>query len=105
MTFYDEVLRELLAAVGAAMFFGNLYALGRRRADARRAAMIRSRVAAARGPRGSSRGTTKPVRSSSKTGGPKGTDDLAQAPVARTLVYVALGFVMMVAGIAALVAH
>jgi hypothetical protein len=105
VTFYDEVLRELLAAVGAAMFFGNLYALSRRRADARRNAMTRSRVAAARGPRGSSRSGARPVRSSSKAGTAKATDDLSQAPVARTLVYVALGFVMMVAGIAALVAR
>jgi hypothetical protein len=30
--FYDEVLRELLVAMGAALFFGNLLALMRRRA-------------------------------------------------------------------------
>ena len=32
---YDEVLRELIAAMGAALFFGNLYALsaGARDAD------------------------------------------------------------------------
>ena len=29
-SFYDEVLRELIAAMGAALFFGNLYALLRR---------------------------------------------------------------------------
>ena len=33
-SFYDSVLRELVAALGAALFFGNLWALYRRRADA-----------------------------------------------------------------------
>ena len=32
MDFYDEVLRELLVALGAALFVGNLMALLRRRA-------------------------------------------------------------------------
>ena len=35
-SFYDEVLRELIAAMGAALFFGNLYALLRRGRDADR---------------------------------------------------------------------
>jgi len=34
MDFYDEVLRELFVAVGAALFVGNLFALLRRRAPA-----------------------------------------------------------------------
>lgn len=34
MDFYDEVLRELLFALGAALFVGNLMALVRRRAPA-----------------------------------------------------------------------
>jgi len=34
MGFYDEVLRELLVAMGAALFVGNLMALLRRRAPA-----------------------------------------------------------------------
>ena len=34
MDFYDEVLRELMVAVGAALFVGNLLALMRRRAPA-----------------------------------------------------------------------
>lgn len=99
MSFYDEVLRELLAAVGAAMFFGNLYALARRRADARELAArapARSRKASARGPTPKGR----PANRSRKEAG-----DLPQAPVARTLVYVVLGFLMMVAGIAALIAR
>ena len=32
MDFYDEVLRELVIAIGAALFVGNLFALLRRRA-------------------------------------------------------------------------
>ena len=38
MSFYDEVLRELITALGAALFLANLFALVRRRSDARRAA-------------------------------------------------------------------
>lgn len=34
MDFYDDVLRELLVAVGAALFVGNLMALIRRRVPA-----------------------------------------------------------------------
>ncbi|MGH9009008.1 MAG: hypothetical protein ACRDYF_04075 [Acidimicrobiia bacterium] len=34
MDFYDEVLRELLVAMGGALFVGNLLALLRRRAPA-----------------------------------------------------------------------
>jgi hypothetical protein len=34
VSFYDEVLRELLVAMGAAFFLGNLLALVRRRAPA-----------------------------------------------------------------------
>ena len=34
MDFYDDVLRELLVAIGAALFVGNLLALIRRRAPA-----------------------------------------------------------------------
>ena len=34
MSFYDEVLRELLVAMGAALFLGNLLALVRRRTPA-----------------------------------------------------------------------
>ena len=72
MGFYDDVLRELVAAVGAALFVGNLIALVRRRSDRRRA----------------------PV-----TGG---GDTLPEAPLTRTVVYLLIGFVVMVAGIAAI---
>jgi hypothetical protein len=72
VSFYDEVLRELITAVGAALFVGNLIALVRRRSD-------RARVPATREP-----------------------DTLPQAPVTRTVFYLVIGFVVMVAGIAAI---
>ncbi len=34
MSFYDEVMRELIAAIGAALLVANLMALARRRKDA-----------------------------------------------------------------------
>ena len=64
MSFYDEVMRELVAAIGGALLVANLIALARRNRDA----------------------------------------DLVQAPVARSVAFAILGFVMLVAGIAALVA-
>jgi hypothetical protein len=73
VSFYDDVLRELVAAVGAALFVGNLIALVRRRSDSRRA----------------------PVTGS-------GGDTLPEAPLTRTVVYLLIGFVVMVAGIAAM---
>jgi hypothetical protein len=72
VSFYDEVLRELITAVGAALFVGNLIALVRRRSD-------RRRVPA--------------------TGG---GDTLPEAPLTRTVVYLLIGFVVMIAGIAAI---
>lgn len=78
MSFYDEVLRELIAAIGAALFIGNLVALIRRR--------------------------KAPARSANPTGsGGDRSPDLPQAPVARTVVYMVLGFVVMVWGIASFV--
>jgi len=88
-SFYDEVLRELIAAMGAALFFGNLYALLRRNHDADRIAartVERSRPGS-------------PVRSVAK---PAEKRELAQAPVVRTLAFMALGFVVMIAGLASL---
>jgi len=78
VSFYDEVLLELLAALGAALFIGNLVALVRRRRD-REAAPAR---------RGQERGDA----------------DLPEAPLARTLVYMALGLVVMVWGLASVLA-
>ena len=73
MGFYDEVLRELLVAMGAALFVGNLMALIRRRAPA-------------------------PVHQS------EDGHALPQAPIARTVTYLVLGFVVAVWGVASLVA-
>ena len=88
-SFYDEVLRELIAAMGAALFFGNLYALLRRHRDA-------DRIAARTVERGR---PGSPVRSPAR---PSVKRELAQAPVGRTLAFVVLGFVVMVAGLASL---
>ena len=74
MSFYDQVLRELVAAFGAALLIGNGLALARRRADAR----------------------------SGHTG--RRNDELVQAPVGRTVAFMVLGAVMLVAGLAALIA-
>ena len=74
MSFYDQVLRELVAAFGAALLLGNGFALLRRRADARAA------------------------------GADRRDGDLDRAPVGRTVAFMALGAVMLVAGIAALAA-
>ena len=71
MNFYDEVLRELLVAMGAALFLGNALALVRRRAPASL------------------------------------SDDghvLPRAPLARTVAYLVIGFVVMVWGIASIAA-
>ena len=93
--FYDEVMRELIVAVGAALFVANVYALLRRRADADR---VRPEAVA-------------PARPASKAGGAASSEaepvrdpDLAQAPIGRTVLYAAIGFVVMVAGIASLTA-
>ncbi|HUF84836.1 MAG TPA: hypothetical protein VMQ81_09630 [Acidimicrobiia bacterium] len=75
MSFYDDVLLELLAALGAALFIGNLVALVRRRRD----------------------------RETAPAGREQRDADLPAAPVARTLLYMALGFVVMVWGIASLI--
>ncbi|MEW6471737.1 MAG: hypothetical protein AB1679_05670 [Actinomycetota bacterium] len=71
MDFYDDVLRELLVAMGAALFVGNLLALLRRRAPA-------------------------PVTEEGEA--------LPRAPLARTLTYLVIGFVVAVWGIASLAA-
>ena len=73
----------MIAAVGAALFVGNLVALVRRR-NQQNAAPARPARA----------GADEPERSA----------DLAQAPVARTVLYMVLGFVVMVWGIASLIA-
>ena len=88
-SFYDEVLRELVAAIGAALFLGNAIALYRRRADTQAAA----KRTVARSRPGS------PVRGYRRTD----NTDLPQAPLARTVTYLLIGFVVMVAGLGALI--
>jgi hypothetical protein len=77
MGFYDEVLRELLVAMGAALFLGNLLALLRRRAPAP---------------------VAEPESESD------GGHALQQAPLARTVTYLLIGFVVALWGVASLVA-
>lgn len=82
MSFYDDVLRELIAAVGAALFVGNLVALIRRRRDRQ----------------------TAPARAARPAGsGADRSADLTQAPTARTVTYMVLGFVVMVWGVTSFV--
>jgi hypothetical protein len=87
--FYGEVLKELVVALGAALFVANLWALVRRRADARDAA----RQAVVRGRPGS------PVRKQVRVAT---TGNLAQAPLARTVTFMVLGLAVAIWGIASL---
>jgi hypothetical protein len=87
--FYGEVLLELMAALGAALFVANAYALVRRRLDRREAA----RAAVVRGRPGS------PVRKQARLA-TSGT--LAEAPVTRTVTYMLLGLVVFIWSIATL---
>jgi hypothetical protein len=86
--FYDGVLRELVFALGAALFVANAFALYRRRADADAA----KRETARRRP-------GSPVRGNQRT---SKSADLAQAPVARTVTYLVIGLVVMIAGLGAI---
>jgi hypothetical protein len=88
-SFYDDVLCELLFALGGALFVANAFALYRRRADAQAA----TRRTVARSRPGS------PVR------GYRRSDDrdLPQAPLARTVAYLIVGFVVMIAGLGAII--
>jgi hypothetical protein len=89
MSFYDDVLRELIVALGAALVLGNALALHRRRADAQ----ARARAG---------RRSTKAKGSSRARGGRTATGELVQAPVTRSVAYLVLGLVMFVAGLAAI---
>jgi hypothetical protein len=93
--FYGEVLQELVVALGAALFVANVLALVRRRNDA--AAANRRTVARAR--------AGSPVRGYRRDAKPGTTRDrdLPQAPVARSVLYAVIGFVVMVWGVASLV--
>ena len=91
MSFYDEVLRELIVAFGAALVIGNGLALYRRRLDAQ----ARARAG---------RRSTKAKGSSRSRSGRTATGELVQAPVARSVAFLVLGVVMLVAGLAAILA-
>ena len=90
MDFYGEVLRELVTALGAALFVANARALARRRVDADIA--VRRTVARAR--------AGSPVRGYRRGG--EGSD-LVQAPLTRTILYLVIGLVVMIWGIASLI--
>ena len=92
VSFFDQTVRELVAALGGALFFGNLLALLHRRADAREAA----RAAVARSRPGS------PVRGLGHA--LERGRDLPQAPVARSVAYLLIGFLVMAWGIASIAA-
>jgi hypothetical protein len=84
VSFYDEVMRELVLALGGALFLANGLALVRRRADARRA-----------GARDGGRGSAP---------APAGDGaDLAQAPLARTVTYMLIGLIVAVWALASIV--
>lgn len=88
MDFYDDVLLELVTALGAALFVANAYALFRRGADRRAAA----REAVVRTRPGS------PVRREVRAS----TGRLDQVPVARTVVFMVAGLIVFVWGIASI---
>lgn len=93
VSFYDQVLRELMVAIGAALLIGNIWALVRRRAD-RRLSATRT-VARAR--------PGSPVRGNRRRDDDEPVD-LPQAPVARSVTYAGIGLIIMVWGIASILA-
>jgi hypothetical protein len=74
VSFYDEVMRELVLALGGALFLANALALVRRRSDASRAA-----------PHGTN------------------SADLTQAPLARTVTYMLIGLFVAAWALASIV--
>ena len=82
MSFYDEVLREMVLALGAALFLANAFALVRRRADARQEATG--------------------GRSRDRSLGDDDTD-LSQAPLARTVTYMLIGLIVALWALASIV--
>ncbi len=88
MDFYDDVLLQLVTALGAALFLANAFALVRRRTDRREAA----RKAVVRSRPGSP--VRKQVRAS--------TGRLDQAPVGRTVAFMVLGLIVFVWGLASI---
>jgi hypothetical protein len=93
VSFYDEVLRELVVALGAALFFAYGWALLKRRRDAEHRAVVS----------GARSGKVKGASRAAATG--RTLDgELVQVPVGRSVAFMILGFVMMIAGIASLTA-
>lgn len=88
MDFYDDVLLELVTALGAALFVANALALLRRGRDRREGA----RAAVARSRPGS------PVRQQVRSS----TGRLDQAPLTRTVTFMCLGLVVTVWGLASI---
>ena len=80
-SFYDEIMQELVLALGAALFLAYGLALVRRRSDARGA------VASGRG------------RSRSQAD----AHDLPQAPLARTVTFMLIGLIVSVWALASIV--
>ncbi len=89
MNFYGDVLLEMVTALGAALFLANGFALLRRRADRLRAA--KESVARAR--------PGSPVRAHVRLAT---TGNLDQAPIARSVVFMVLGFIVFIWGIASI---
>ena len=88
MGFYGQVLQELMIAVGAALLVANVRALMHRKAD--RAAVAERTVARAR--------PGSPVRGYRVSDNPEYT----VAPLARSIAYALIGFVVMIWGVASL---
>lgn len=90
MPFYTQVLLELVAAIGAALVFGNALALARRRRDgaiAREQARTTPRAPRQRAPKDETP-----------------TPTLAQAPVLRSVAFLVIGLVACVWSLATLLA-
>ena len=93
-SFYEEVMVQLVVAVGAAPFLGNLMALFRPRKDAP------ARVVAQNG---RSTGAHKGRATPSQKKPPRQVDpDYERAPIARTVLYMTIGLFVMVWGLATL---
>jgi hypothetical protein len=88
VSFYDEVMRELVLALGGALFLANAFALLRRRADARHAAT----------------GAPGASRSGDRSAG-EDVSDLVQAPLARTVTYMLIGLIVAVWALASIVTN
>jgi hypothetical protein len=86
MDIYGDVLLELVTALGAALFAANAFALLRRRRDRREAA----KAAVVRARPGS------PVRKQAEAS--RGV--LAEAPIGRSVVFMLLGLIVFIWGLA-----